>query len=43
MVPGKALAFVEFGDEIESSVAMNKLQGCQLGDYAINITYQKRI
>ena len=43
-VPGKdGIAFVEFGDEMQATVAMNGLQGFKVtSDYHIRITYAKK-
>jgi RNA recognition motif-containing protein len=43
-VPGnRGLAFVEFTDERNSSVAMNKLQGHKVDNKAMHISFQKRV
>ena len=43
-VPGKdGIAFVEFGDEMQATVAMNGLQGFKVtGEHHIKVTYAKK-
>ncbi|RZC52567.1 hypothetical protein C5167_020991 [Papaver somniferum] len=36
------IAFVEFGNELESTVAMQALQGCKMAQHQILITYAKK-
>jgi hypothetical protein len=44
VVPGnRGLAFVEFNNERDSSMALNKYNGYSLGDKNMSISFQKRI
>ena len=43
MVPGKGVAFIEFGDEMQASVAMQGLNGFKLDqEHILDVSYAKR-